>query len=141
MFSFELTGLRVRYADTDQMGYVYYGNYARFYEIARTDALRAIGLRYKDMEDDGVMMPVYENYSRFHQPAKYDELLTIRVFVKTMPAVRAVFNYEIFNEEGKLIHEGETTLVFVNVHTNRPVKAPPLFVEKMQKYFQPPHAK
>lgn len=118
MFTFDYH-YRVRYADVDQMGYMYYGNYARLYEIGRVEALRNLGLNYKEMEESGVMMPVYENYSRFIQPTKYDELLTIRVVVEEMPKTRFKFKYEILNEELKKVHTGATTLVFINMQTNR----------------------
>ncbi len=118
MFTFDYP-YRVRYADVDQMGYMYYGNYARLYEIGRVEALRDLGLSYKEMEDNGVMMPVYENYSRFIQPTKYDELLTIRVMVEEMPKTRFKFKYEILNEAQQKVHTGATTLVFIQMQTNR----------------------
>lgn len=126
---------RVRYADTDQMGYVYYGNYARLYEIGRVEALRSLGFSYKEMEDSGVMMPVYENKSRYIAPALYDELLTIRTTIKTIPAARIIFHYEIFNSLNTLVHTGETTLVFVKMENNRLTLAPPKILEKLEKFF------
>jgi acyl-CoA thioester hydrolase len=97
MYSFECS-YRIRYADVDQMGFMYYGNYARLYEIGRVEGLRSLGIRYKDVEDAGIMMPVYENKSRYLQPAKYDELLTIRINVKEIPKARIVFFCEILSE-------------------------------------------
>ena len=126
---------RVRYADTDQMGYVYYGNYARLYEIGRVEALRSLGFSYKEMEDSGVMMPVYENKSRYTAPALYDELLTIRTTIKAMPAARVVFHYEIFNSLDTLVHTGETTLVFVKMENNRLTLAPKGLLEKLETFF------
>ena len=126
---------RVRYADTDQMGYVYYGNYARLYEIGRVEALRSLGFSYKEMEDSGVMMPVYENKSRYIAPALYDELLTIRTTIKTMPAARVVFHYEIFNNTDILVHTGETTLVFVKMENSRLTLAPKGLLEKLETFF------
>jgi len=126
---------RVRYADTDQMGYVYYGNYARLYEIGRVEALRSLGFSYKAMEDSGVMMPVYENKSRYVAPALYDDLLTIRTTIKTLPAARVIFHYEIFNSVEKLVHIGETTLVFVKMENNRLTIAPKELLEKLESYF------
>ena len=84
---------RIRYADVDQMGYMYYGNYARLYEIGRVEALRDLGVRYKDLETAGVMMPVYENKSRYIAPALYDELVEIRIIINEIPKARIVFNY------------------------------------------------
>ena len=126
---------RVRYADTDQMGYVYYGNYARLYEIGRVEALRSLGFSYKAMEDSGVMMPVYENTSKYIAPTLYDELLTIRTTIKTLPAARVVFHYEILNTKGVLVHKGETTLVFVKMENNRLTTAPKELLEKLKPFF------
>lgn len=134
MFRHE-TQIRVRYADTDQMGYVYYGNYAAYYEIARVESLRALGVSYKIVEEEGVIMPVLENYSKYIAPALYDELLTIHVIIKSMPGVRVKFHYEIYNESDKLIHLGETTLVFVDKETKRPCPPPDAMVDVLSPYF------
>jgi acyl-CoA thioester hydrolase len=130
------TKYRVRYADTDQMGYVYYGNYARLYEIGRVEALRSLGFSYKEMEDSGVMMPVYENHSKYIAPALYDELLTIRTTVKSIPSARVVFHYEILNSADKIVHTGETTLVFVKMENNRLTTAPKDLLEKLNPFFE-----
>ena len=115
---------RVCYADTDQMGYVYYGNYARFYEIARVETLRSIGVSYKVLEDAGIGLPVYENYSKYHAPALYDDLLRIECTLIKMPSARIEFEYKIFNQSDDLLHEGKTTLVFMDLATKKVVKAP-----------------
>lgn len=129
------TELRVRYADTDQMGYVYYGNYAAYYEVARVECLRNLGYAYKDLEKQGVMMPVLENHSFFNLPAKYDELLRIEVTLKEIPSVRIRFYYKIFNEKGELIHTGETLLAFVKVETGRPCRPPQIMVDLFKPFF------
>lgn len=126
---------RVRYADIDQMGYVYYGNYAKLYEIGRVEALRFLGMTYKEMEASGVMMPVYENKSRFMQPAKYDDLLSIKVIIKELPKFRMVFQYEIQNEENILLHTGETTLVFVNMADSKLTLAPQEMLDRLRPFF------
>ncbi len=126
---------RIRYADIDQMGYMYYGNYAKLYEIGRVEALRSLGLRYRDLEESGIIMPVYENHSKFISPAKYDELITIRVIIKELPKVRIVFNYEIFDESETLIHTGETTLVFLKTNNNRITVCPSEIIEKLNPFF------
>ena len=126
---------RVCYGDTDQMGYMYYGNYARIYEIARTESLRNIGYKYKKMEEEGVMMPVYENHSKYLFPALYDDLLTIKVSIKSLPSVRCIFDYEIFNESGKLLHIGQTTLVFARIADNKLCKPPLYLMEILKNYF------
>lgn len=133
MFQFEFP-YRVRYADTDQMGYMYYGHYAKLYEIGRTEALRSLGFPYKKLEDDGVMMPVYENHSKFLFPALYDDLLTIKVIVNKMPKMRFEFDYEIFDSAGKLLHKGDTTLVFVDMKTNKLMRCPRAIMDVLQPY-------
>ena len=135
MFTFNYN-YRVRYADIDQMGYVYYGNYARFYEIGRVEALRSLGMTYKDVEASGVIMPVYENKSRFIQPAEYDNLLTIKVLVKELPRFRMVFFYEIYNEKNILLHTGETTLVFVKMENKRLTTAPKEMIDRLMPFFE-----
>ncbi|WP_312339071.1 thioesterase family protein [Sphingobacterium sp.] len=127
--------IRVRYAETDQMGYVYYGNYAAFYEIARTEMLRSTGISYKELEEMGVMLPVTEMKTKYLKPGKYDDLITIQVTIRQKPAVRIIFEYELFNESGELLNQGETTLVFVNTEKNRPCMPPQVFLDKMSKYF------
>lgn len=126
--------LRVRYAETDQMGYVYYGNYSTYYEVARAEALRSLGLSYKEVEDAGVMMPVVKNHSSYYRPARYDDLLEIKVVLKSEPATRITFYYEIYVDD-VLIHVGDTTLAFVNKETFRPCKAPEVMVELLKPFF------
>jgi acyl-CoA thioester hydrolase len=125
--------LRVRYGETDQMGYVYYGYYAMYYEVARVESLRQLGLTYKELEEMGVMMPVLENKSSYLAPARYDDLLRIVTILREKPGVRIKFEYEIFNEANQFIHKGETLLVFVNKKTNRPCRPP----EEMEKVLAP----
>ncbi|WP_109831308.1 acyl-CoA thioesterase [Reichenbachiella versicolor] len=135
MFTSETT-VRVRYAETDQMGYVYYGNYATYYEVARIETLRDLGYSYKKMEENGVMLPVLENKSKYIKPGKYDDLLTIKVTIPKMPDVRIIFKYEVFNEAGDLINIGETTLVFVNTKTGKPCKMPDVLHDILIAYYQ-----
>lgn len=135
MIEFE-TQVRVRYADTDQMGYVYYGNYATYYEIGRVESLRSLGLSYKMLEAQGVMMPVLENYSNYHAPARYDDLLTIKTCIKEKPGVRIRFYYKIYNEDKKLINSGETLLVFVKMENGKPCMIPEIMDDLLKPYFQ-----
>jgi acyl-CoA thioester hydrolase len=135
LFIYDVTGIRVRYADTDQMGYVYYGNYARYYEIGRVEALRALGFHYKEMEDSGIMMPVYDLHCKFHQPARYDDLLTIRVKILRPPTVRVCFEYEIRNQEQLLLNTGSTTLVFQNIKTGKLCPCPEDLSAKLRPFF------
>ena len=125
---------RVRYAETDQMGYVYYGNYATYYEVARTEALRSLGVTYKEVEDVGVIMPVLRNNSLYLKPARYDDLIDIKVTVKERPQARMIFFYEFYIEDA-LIHKGDTTLVFVNKATFKPCKIPDLMAKVLNPFF------
>lgn len=136
MFTFLVPPFRVRYADTDQMGYVYYGNYARFYEIGRVEALRSLGFAYKALEATGVLMPVYENTSRYLKPARYDDLLTVEVTIPELPRARIIFQYAIRNEAGELLHTGQTTLVFQRADTGRLCAAPPGLLEHLKPFFE-----
>lgn len=129
------TQIRVRYAETDQMGFVYYGNYATYFEVARVESFRALGFSYKMMEDKGVMMPVLEYKSKYIRPAVYDDLLTVRTSIKELPSTRIRFDYEVFNKTGVLLNVGETTLVFVNAQSKRPCLMPDFFLDLIKPYF------
>ncbi|HMR17895.1 MAG TPA: thioesterase family protein [Sphingobacterium sp.] len=134
MFSFEHK-IRVRYAETDQMGYVYYGNYAAFYEVARTEMLRHTGISYRELEEMGVILPVIELHTKYFQPAKYDDLITIKTTIREKPGIRIKFEYEIYNDELELLNSGMTVLVFVDIKKNRPCRPPKIFQDKMDVYF------
>ena len=128
--------IRVRYAETDQMGYVYHGNYAAYFEVARTESFRELGIRYKDLEEQGVGMPVGELQTRFRRPARYDDLLTIRVMLRELAeGSRVKFEYEIRNEAGELLTEGYTLMVFVSTATGRPVAIPASVRQQLAPYF------
>lgn len=129
------TKIRVRYADTDQMGYMYYGNYAEFYEVGRVEMLRSLGLTYKSMEESGIIMPVTELKCKYIKPAFYDEEITVKVIMETMPSVRIHFRYELSNEKDELINLGETTLVFIRQENNRPCYPPDDFLNKLKVHF------
>jgi len=126
------TKLRVRYGETDQMGYVYHGNYAPYIEIGRLEWLRDLGISYKEMEANGIMLPVYAISIRYIQPAYYDDVLEITTSIKKIPSVRIEFQYEIRNQNNELITTAETTLVFLNKKSGRPTKCPNYFLEKIK---------
>ncbi|MDB5282074.1 MAG: 4-hydroxybenzoyl-CoA thioesterase [Bacteroidota bacterium] len=128
--------IRVRYGDTDQMGYVYYGNYAYYYEQARAEAIRSVGVSYKDIETSGVMMPVTRMNIKYIQPAFYDELLTIKAIVPHIPSRIILFKYEVLNEKGILINEGETHLIFMDIISKKIRTAPDILLEKFKPYFK-----
>ncbi len=135
MFS-HATTVRVRYAETDQMGYVYYGHYAAYYETARTEAFRALGLPYAAMEAEGVMLPVVDFKIRYRKPGFYDDLLTVTVRLPVLPTGTSIrFECETRNEAGDLLNTGETTLVFASKATGRPVRIPPHILEKLETYY------
>jgi|SRR5690554_433590 len=120
--------IRVRYSETDQMGYCYYGNYAQYFEVGRVEALRSLGMSYKEMEEKGIMLPVSSFSVKYIAPAYYDDLLTITTRIVKLKGVRLYFEYEIKNEKGELISTADTTLVFVDKINMRPTTPPADFV-------------
>jgi acyl-CoA thioester hydrolase len=129
---------RVTYAETDRMGYLYYGHYANYYESARVEALRALGIRYRDLEDCGLLMPVRRLECRYLRPALYDEEIEVKVIVPVLPRLTMEFRYELRNESGILINTGFTELVFFDAGRKKPVDAPELILEKLAPYFTAP---
>ena len=127
---------RVLYSDTDKMGYMYYGQYAKYLEMGRVEALRSLGLSYKSMEESGVMMPVLELNTKYIKPLYYDDEITLVTNVVNMPDMRIYFKYELLNPAGKLATVAETTLVFVDCSTGKPCLIPANFKSKIETYFQ-----
>jgi acyl-CoA thioester hydrolase len=127
------TQIRVRYAETDQMGYVYYGNYPTYYEVGRTEALRQLGTTYQQLESLGVAMPVASMSLKYIKPAKYDDLLTIKTIVKETPHMRMHFQYEVFNQEGVLLNIGESVLAFISIEKGKPIVCPDYLIELFTK--------
>jgi len=128
---------RVRYGETDQMGYLYYGNYAQYYEIGRVEMLRSLGLTYREMEVTyGIWMPVVSMQTRYVRPAYYDELLTIRTELRQMPDKFITFHTQLFNEQGKLLNGGEVKLCFVDAKAQRTISAPHFLTDKIKPYFE-----
>ena len=123
MYQFSVK-LRVRYAETDQMGYCYYGNYAQYYEVARVETLKSLGISYKKLEEKGVLLPVSDFSIKYILPALYDQELTIRCTFKELTDYKIKFDYQTYNEESKLLNFGNTTLVFVDKQTKKPVNCP-----------------
>jgi len=128
---------RVRYGETDQMGYLYYGHYAQYYEIGRAEMIRSLGLSYRAMEEEhGVLMPVMSLQCRYVRPALYDELITIRSTLRHLPQKTITFHMELFNEKGKLVNGGSVKLCFVDAKTNKSIDTPPYLLEKLKPYFE-----
>ena len=132
MKSFE-TKIRVEYHHTDQMGIVHHSNYVKFFEVARTEWLRAMGITYAEMERRGVMMPIVEVNVKYRQPAYYDELISVTAMVEELPMARMIFKYEIRGEDGRDIASGSTTLGFIDKTTRRPQRAPIWLMEVLQR--------
>jgi acyl-CoA thioester hydrolase len=129
------TTLRVRYGETDQMGFVYYGVYAQYYEVGRVEAMRSLGFSYREMEESGVLMPVINLTVNYKKPAKYDDEVRIVTSVTEMPGVRITFHYECFNQHNELLNTGAVTLVFIDKLKNKPMQPPAWFMEGFMKKF------
>lgn len=134
MFSGQ-TKVRVRYAETDQMGIVYYGIYTQYFEVGRVEALRELGMTYRQMEEDGTMLPVSRVELNYKKSAKYDDLLTVTSIIAKMPTARIAFDHEVRNQDGDLLTTGRVELVFVDSKTMRPKKAPKDFLERISPFF------
>lgn len=127
---------RVRYADTDKMGYLYYGHYAKFYEIGRTETLRQAGMTYKNMEEvAGIMLPVVHMESRFLRPAHYDDNIEIVTMVKEMPTKMITFHHELINQDKKLINTAIVKLFFIEMSTGARVSIPEDLKSKIAPFF------
>jgi len=128
------TTVRVRYAHTDQMGYVYYGRYAEFYEVGRVELMRQLNLPYRELEEHGVFMPVAEMHIRYFRPALYDDLVTIETGIVEVPRGRMKFVSTLYNEAGELLNRGEVTLAFFDRVRRRPTRAPKILIEAIEGY-------
>ncbi len=134
MYVFE-TKIRVRYSETDKMGYAHHSNYVSYIEEARTEMLRSIGISYLEMENRGVMLPVIELQTTFLKPAFYDDVITVRTIVTDYPSIRFKLSYEIYNEKKELMSTAKTTLVFVSSENMKPMRPPTFFLEKLDQFF------
>jgi acyl-CoA thioester hydrolase len=126
--------IRVRYAETDKMGYCYYGNYASFLEIGRVESLRSLGISYKSLEDNGIMLPVSEFQIKYFSPAYYDDMLLIETKITAIKGVRIYFDYFIYNDNQKLIASAMTILVFIDAISKKPVPPPKELLSIIQSY-------
>ena len=123
---------RVRYAETDQMGVVYHGNYAQYFEMGRTSWLREMGFSYKEMEERGVMLPVISLSINYKKPARYDDLIKVKTTLVKLPSATIEFVYEIVNEKDEILTTGNSVLVFIDADRNRPTKCPKYILDKLQ---------
>ena len=125
------TKIRIRYAETDQMGFCYYGNYASFFEVARVEALRERGIVYQELEQQGILLPVKKYDITYHLPAKYDELIEIRTKIVVLDGARIEFTYRTFNAANQLLNEAFTQLVFVSADSLKPIPIPTFIKERL----------
>lgn len=126
------TKIKVRYAETDQMGVVYHGNYAQYLEIGRLEWLSALGISYKEMEANDVMLPVVSLNVNYKKPAYYEDILTVSTTLIKQPTASIEFAYEIHNSSGELLTTANTILVFVNMKSNFPMRCPRYILDKLQ---------
>ena len=128
--------LRVRYSDTDQMGYVYYGRYASFYEIARVELFRSLGFSYKELEEEGIGVPVIDMETKYVLPIKYDEQIKINTSIENLPSSRISFKYEVYNQNNELANTANTTLTFINLINKKPVRMPAELLDIIKSNFK-----
>jgi acyl-CoA thioester hydrolase len=130
------THIRVRYGETDQMGYLYYGYYALYYEVGRAESIRELGFTYRQLEEMGIMMPVVELNSQYFRPALYDDLITVKTILKQLPdGPKIQFHSELYNEQEQLLNKGVTTLVFYDSNEKKKVNMPQLLLDRLEPFF------
>ncbi|AWH74928.1 thioesterase [Dokdonia sp. Dokd-P16] len=125
------TFVKVRYSETDQMGFVHHSNYAQYLEIARLEWLEQFGISYKWMEENGVMLPVYNLNTTFKKSALFDDRLKIETSLRDIPTVRIMFDYKVYNQNEELLTVASTELIFMNTKTGRPMRCPKYILEKL----------
>ena len=128
------TNIRVRYGETDKMGFVYYGVYAQYYEVGRVELLRSLGISYKSLEDSGYELPVVSFKINYKRPAFYDDEIIIKTSISKTPSSKIIFEYECFNIDGSLLNNGEVVLVFVNRDSKKPCKTPQVVLEQLSGF-------
>jgi acyl-CoA thioester hydrolase len=129
------TTIRVRYAETDRMGFVYYGNYATYFEVARVETLRSVGITYKSLEDSGILLPVVRFQIHYNAPAHYDDEIQIKTTITEEPKVRLKFSYQSYCGE-TLLNEAETDLVFMSAFDKKPMRCPEDLSAVLKSYFE-----
>ncbi len=128
--------IQIRYDEVDKMGYVYHGNYAKYYHISRTELMRGIGFSDKEFENYNIIMPIIELNIKYLKPVYYDDVITIKTFLRQLPDSRMTFEHEVRNVVGELINTASSMVVFVDIVTRRPMRAPDFFVNKLKPYFE-----
>lgn len=136
MLFFDEIPIRVRYAETDQMGVVHHGNYALYLEIGRTEWLRKMGLSYKEMEESGIMLPVISMSLEYKKSAYYDEVIKVKTQLKKQPSVKIEFDYEIRNSEDEIVVKATTVLAFIDMESKRPMRCPDYILKRIEAFSQ-----
>lgn len=129
---FNRISFRVRYAETDQMGVVYHGNYPQYLELGRVGWLRDLGISYKSMEENGIILPVISLSIKFKKSAVYDDLITVETRLKKLPVIKIEFDYRIRNETGEILAEANTVLAFMDKNSKRPMRCPAAILDKIE---------
>ena len=131
------TQIRVRYGETDQMGYLYYGYYTLYYEVGRAEAIRELGFTYRELEEMGIMMPVVELKAQYFRPALYDDLITVKTILKEFPTDSTIhFHSELYNEQGVFLNKGVTSLVFYDPKEKKKVLMPEPLRIRLEPFFR-----
>lgn len=131
------TKIRVRYAETDQMGVVYHGNYFTYFEVARVESFRQLGISYAEIEKMGMIMPVVDVHAKYLRPALYDDLLTIKTLVKEFPLHHKIeFHHEAYNEKEELLCVARIILYFMEKKDMKKTSMPEALKKKLERYFQ-----
>jgi acyl-CoA thioester hydrolase len=131
-----VTNIRIRYSETDKMGYLHHANYLNYFEIGRTEMLRNMGMTYKEMEQQGILLPVLSVNIYYNAPSYYDDVLTVKTYMKKKPGIKVIFEYEIYNENSVLICSGNSTLVFIDAKSRKPRRPPDYFIKKFAAEFK-----
>jgi acyl-CoA thioester hydrolase len=130
------TQIRVRYAETDQMGVVYHSNYFLYFETARAESIRQFGFTYAEMEKSGTLMPVTDVHCKYLRPAKYDDMITVKTTVKELPVHHKIeFHHEVFNEKNELLVVAKIILYFIDAQSMKRTTAPAQLLKKMESFF------
>ncbi|MDA0176895.1 MULTISPECIES: acyl-CoA thioesterase [Mesoflavibacter] len=124
--------IRVRYAETDQMGVVHHGNYALYLEMARIEWLRKLGISYKNMEENGIGLPVVSLAINFKKSAVYDDVIKVKTQLKKQPTALVEFEYKLTNQNDELLCTAEVVLAFIDMTTKRPTRPPKYFLEALR---------
>ncbi len=128
--------IQVRYDEVDKMGYVYHGNYARYYHISRTELLRKVGISDRELESQNIILPVIEMNIRYLKPVYYDDFITIKTKLLELPETRMKFQHEVINQHNELLNIANSTLVFVDSNTRKPMIVPEIILNKLELYLK-----